>query len=131
MEMEETMAKSSAQRIDTPNFIEKIERRSSPRADVVVQVNYQTVDALFSEFASNINEGGIFVETENPQPIGTAVELEFKLPGSDQPVEVVGRVVRTTEEGECSQVGGMGIEFEDLSAEARQRIDEIIRALRS
>jgi len=131
MEMEETMAKSSAQRIDTPNFIEKIERRSSPRADIVVQVNYQTVDALFSEFASNINEGGIFVETENPQPIGTAVELEFKLPGSDQPVEVVGRVVRTTEEGERSQVSGMGIEFESLSAEASQRIDEIIRELRS
>jgi type IV pilus assembly protein PilZ len=131
MEMEETMAKSSAQRIETPNFIEKIERRSSPRAEIVVRVNYQTVDALFSEFASNINEGGIFVETEDPQPIGTAVELEFKLPGSDQPVEVVGRVVRTTEEGEHSQVSGMGIEFESLSVEASQRIDEIIRELRS
>ena len=40
------------------------ERRKSERTDLVVRVDYQTVDELFSEFARNINEGGLFVESE-------------------------------------------------------------------
>ena len=128
--MGEPMAKSSVQCTNSPNYTEEIERRSSPRADFVVQVDYQTIDALFSEFARNINEGGLFVETDAPQPVGTHVELEFKLPGADRPIEVTGRVVRT-EESDSSETKGMGIEFENLNAEVRQQINEIIRKLRT
>ena len=124
------MARSNAQDAVSPHCIEGIERRSSPRTDLVVRVNYQTVDDLFSEFARNINEGGIFIETETPQPIGTSVQLEFKLPGADRPIEVIGRVVRA-EQGEPSGVTGIGIEFENLDAELRQQINEIVRKLRS
>jgi type IV pilus assembly protein PilZ len=124
------MAKSSAQQQDASVSIETSERRQFPRAEFVVRVNYRTVDALFSEFASNINEGGIFVETETPQPIGADVELEFKLPGVDQPVSVLGRVVRSEPCGP-GVVGGIGIEFENLGTEVRDRIDGIIRNLRS
>ena len=67
-------------------YIEGIERRKTPRADLVVRVNYQAVDTLFSEFARNINEGGLFVETDEPQPVGTQVDLEFKLPGQGAPL---------------------------------------------
>jgi type IV pilus assembly protein PilZ len=117
------MAKTSVQEAVSPQFIEGIERRDSPRADLVVRVNYQTVDALFSEFARNINEGGIFLETEAPQPLGSTVELEFKLPGSEAPVEVAGLVVRV-------EPGGMGIEFDELGPEHRRRINQIVRNLR-
>ena len=108
-------------------------RRASPRADIVVRVNYQNVDSLFSEFARNINDGGIFVETDTPQPIGTNVELEFKLPGADQPIKVVGNVVRSVsaDQGESDAAAGMGIEFENLDSEVRQQINEIVRKLRS
>jgi len=124
------MARSSVQEAVSPHCIEGIERRSSPRTDLVVRVNYQTVDDLFSEFARNINEGGIFIETEAPQPIGTSVQLEFKLPGADRPIEVVGRVVRE-EQGGSSGARGIGIEFDNLDSEVRQQINEIIKKLRS
>jgi type IV pilus assembly protein PilZ len=123
------MAKSSAQQSEAPVSVETIDRRQSPRSEFVVRVNYRTVDSLFSEFASNINEGGIFVETDTPQPVGTKVELEFKLPGADQPVELAGLVVRM-DQGESDEPCGMGIEFEKLSTEVRQQINEIIRRLR-
>jgi len=42
------------------------ERRRSERVDLLVRVDYKTVDELFSEFARNINEGGMFVETDAP-----------------------------------------------------------------
>jgi len=127
------MARPNLQEAVSSRFIDGIERRGSPRADFVVRVNYQTVDSLFSEFARNINDGGIFVETDNPQPIGTNVELAFKLPGSDQPIEVVGNVVRTidADQVEPDEVPGMAIEFENLGSDVRQKINEIIQKLRS
>jgi type IV pilus assembly protein PilZ len=127
------MARSHLQEAVSSRFIDGIERRSSPRADIVVRVNYQTVDSLFSEFARNINDGGIFVETDTPQPVGTSVELEFKLPGADQPIEVIGNVVRSIESDQVTPDGvtGMGIEFENLDSDVRQQINEIIQRLRS
>jgi len=107
------------------------ERRKSERADLVVRVTYQTVDELFTEFARNINEGGIFIETENPQSLGASVALQFKLPGSEDPIEVVGIVVRTSDGQQTNDPQGMGIEFGDLSADARQRINDLVRQLRS
>jgi uncharacterized protein (TIGR02266 family) len=71
-----------------------VERRRSDRAPVVVRIEYSTVDALFSDFTRNINEGGIFVETEEPIPLDEKVDLKLRLPGSNDLVHVQGRVVR-------------------------------------
>lgn len=109
---------------------ETVERRRSDRADLVVRVDYQTVDELFSDFACNINEGGIFVESETPHEVGTTVDLQFKLPGSSEPVRVKGTVVRVSP-GRDGEAPGMGIEFEDLDGSARRRIDDLVRTLRA
>ena len=106
------------------------ERRKSERADLLVRVTYQTVDELFTEFARNINEGGIFIETENPQSLGSSVALQFELPGNDRPIEVVGIVVRTSDGSRPDDPSGMGIEFGDLNEEARNQINQLIRQLR-
>jgi type IV pilus assembly protein PilZ len=126
------MARPHLQEAVSSRFIDKIERRGSPRAEIVVRVNYQNVDSLFSEFARNINDGGIFVETDTPQPTGTNIELEFKLPGANRPIEVVGNVVRSVsaDQVEPDGVTGMAIEFENLGSDARQQINEIIQKLR-
>ncbi len=105
------------------------EKRRSERTPLVVRVDYTTVDAFFSEFTANINEGGLFIETENPPPSGTAVLLNFKLPGEEEPIRVHGRVVWTSALG-GAESPGMGIEFENLDRVARARIDQVVRNLR-
>ena len=105
------------------------EKRRSERTPLVVRVDYTTVDAFFSEFTANINEGGLFIETENPPPSGTAVLLKFKLPGEEEPIRVHGRVVWITAQG-GAESPGMGIEFEHLDRTARARIDQVVRNLR-
>lgn len=105
------------------------DRRKSPRADLVVRVDYHTVDELFSDFARNINEGGIFVETESPHELGTAVKLQFQIPGSDEPIQVSGIVVRISDGSE--EHSGMGIEFDNLDGAARGHINKLVRKLRS
>ena len=105
------------------------ERRRTERIELMVRVDYKTVDELFSEFARNINEGGMFVETETPSEPGAAVALQFRIPGSEEPIAVMGRVVRTTA-GDRDEPPGMGIEFENLDAQSRELINQLVRSLR-
>jgi len=106
-----------------------VERRRSSRVDLVVRVDYKTVDELFSEFARNINEGGLYVETDSPPQLGSSVALQFKVPGGEDPIQVMGRVVRISE-GEIGEPPGMGIEFDDLNGQSRELINELVRNLR-
>ena len=107
-----------------------VERRRTERAPVVVRIEYATVDALFSDFTRNINEGGIFVETDEPIPVDEKVELKLRLPGSTGLVHATGRVVRV-EPTTPTSAGGIAIEFETLDANARELINAAVRRLRS
>ena len=107
----------------------EIERRRSERTDLMVRVDYATVDEIFSEFTRDINEGGLFIETEKPRDVGTEVSMQFKLPGDHEAVTTVGLVVRVSV-GDDGSPPGMGIEFENLDENARLRIDDIVQALR-
>ena len=102
----------------------QIEKRRSPRTPFNIRVKYATVDALFADFTRNINEGGLFIETSEPCPVDTVVSLDFELPGDTAPVCTRGRVVWVSDEG-------MGIEFEDLDAAARARINNLVRDLKA
>jgi type IV pilus assembly protein PilZ len=106
-----------------------VERRLSQRAPVTVRVDYSTIDAIFSEFTRNINEGGLFIETETPLALDEQVQLHFQLPGVEDPFKVSGRVAWVQEVG-ADGPPGMGVEFEHLDAGARLRIDEIVQGLR-
>jgi uncharacterized protein (TIGR02266 family) len=107
-----------------------VDRRRTERAPVVVRIEYATVDALFSDFTRNINEGGIFVETEEQIPLDEKVDLKLRLPGSTELVNVQGRVVRV-ERPSATSASGIAIEFEQLDARARELINSAVRKLRS
>jgi uncharacterized protein (TIGR02266 family) len=105
-----------------------VERRRSPRAPILVRIEYATVDALFSDFTRNINEGGVFIETDAPAPLDSVVHLRFRLPGAREPVKVSGRVAWIAAEGDHAP--GMGVEFETLGEHDRRRIDDLVKRLR-
>ena len=112
------------------NFDDDEERRRFGRSDLLVQVEYSTVDEIFSEFTRDINEGGLFIETEKPRPTGTEVAMRFSLPGNHEPLQTIGRVVWVRSASD--QVpAGMGIEFDELTSEDRDRINSMIRSLRN
>ena len=117
------------ERVATREYEAEVELRRSPRAPLVVRISYSTVDALFSEFTRNVNEGGLFIETDNPPPTDTRVALQFKLPGSDLPIQARGRVTRIQQPGGDGPAG-MGVEFDNLGQDARALIDELVRGLK-
>ena len=106
------------------------DRRRANRASVTVRIDYATVDEMFSEFTRDINEGGVFIETEKPHQAGTEVSMQFHLPGSGEVLQTVGRVVRVSS-GSPAAPAGMGIEFDELTPDDRSKIDVIVRALRA
>jgi type IV pilus assembly protein PilZ len=106
------------------------DRRRADRAGVTVRIDYSTIDEIFSEFTRDINEGGVFIETEKPHQQGTEVSMQFHLPGGQEVLQTIGRVVRTWTGNEASPPG-MGIEFDELTSEDRSKIDQIVRALRA
>ncbi len=117
-------------RVESNEPLPEIDRRRTSRAAVTVRIDYSTVDEMFSEFTRDINEGGLFIETEKPHEPGTEVAMQFHLPGTDEVLQTLGRVVRVSP-GAPGVTPGMGIEFDELSPEDRRRIDQIVRALRS
>jgi uncharacterized protein (TIGR02266 family) len=105
------------------------DRRRSRRARAQIQVCYENVDELFTEFTRDINEGGVFIASDRPLELEEPVELVFELPGSGDSIRVTGRVVRlqTKDEG----APGMAVEFDALSPASRAAIDRLVRSLRS
>jgi uncharacterized protein (TIGR02266 family) len=102
------------------------------RRPFVIRVDYGTVDEIFSDFTTNINEGGIFIETTKVQLPGSPVRLEFSFPGATQPVRVSGRVVWVRKQSQSADgPPGLGVQFEDLSRETKDQINEIVKNLRT
>ena len=107
------------------------DRRKLPRTQAIIPVDYSTVDVFFSEFTTNINEGGMFVGTDQPHPVESMVTLRFRLPGGEAPCEVTGRVIWLREAADEEGPRGMGIEFDTLDDTTRTRINDLVRDLRT
>lgn len=59
------------------------ERRQAPRLDKVFRVYLEGERGTGLGIARNISEGGMFVETRAPQPIGTQVRITFPSDSGD------------------------------------------------
>lgn len=115
--------------MDAPDEADGSERRRTGRSRVTVRIDYTTVDEMFSEFTRDINEGGLFIETEKPPAVGTEVAMQFHLPGSSEVLRTLGRVIRVAS-GAPGAPAGMGIEFDELTPKERAKINAIVRSLR-
>jgi hypothetical protein len=60
-----------------PRRLERIERRNGPRLDKVFRVYIEGERGMGLGIARNISEGGMFVETRSPHPIGSQVRITF------------------------------------------------------
>lgn len=102
------------------------ERRSSPRADLqmLVQFRLQDIDEFMRDYAVNISAGGMFVRTEEPHSQGAIIYLQFRLVSGEKLFEGLAEVVHVNPPGHTD--AGMGLEFVNLDPESRTLINQIV-----
>jgi len=75
------------------------------------------------EYATTLGAGGLFIETEAPLPLGTALRLRFRLPGGSALHAIEGRVTWQYRDADARageiRPGGMGVAFTDAAAAAK------------
>lgn len=106
---------------------EKQESGPHQRQHVRVEVNreFEVIEDYIAEYVSNISQGGVFIRSKNPLPMGTRVTLRFSVIVEDiEIVEGEGEVVRVERSPNNT---GMGVAFTRLTAESKRLIDEIVR----
>ncbi len=106
-----------------------VERRTEPRLDKVFRVYLEGERGAGLGIARNISEGGMFVETRSPQPIGSQVRITFPSEAGDMTAVAEVRYV-------CHLLGrtpvasrgplalrGMGVRFLYFEAEEAARAE--------
>jgi len=106
------------------------ERRRAPRVLVDLEVDYASEDNYLFAYITDISATGIFVRTTTPEQPGTHLNLRFSPDDSGAPIEVEGEVIwiNPFRPGVADNLHpGMGIRFEGLDDELRDRLLELIR----
>ena len=104
-----------------------IERRTTPRRQIEVDIGIHSGTNFFTGFSQDISSGGLFVATYDVLPIGAKINVNFQLP--DGPVlslDGTVRWVREYNETVPDVEPGMGIQFEDISAEGSVAINRFM-----
>jgi uncharacterized protein (TIGR02266 family) len=103
-------------------------RRAHERARLEVEVTVASDHNFYNGFSENVSEGGLFVATHVPLPVGHAIEVEFTLPHAPRALRVACVVcwVRPYRE-DNDMPAGMGLRFVELTAEDEALIAAFVR----
>lgn len=105
------------------------EHRQAERHHVRFKLVYDDGDSFNAGGVLDVSEGGLFLETALPLPVGTVVRLA-PLNDADLLFEVAARVKRSVPYDPTSMAPpGMGLEFIDVQADDKKRISDLIRTL--
>jgi uncharacterized protein (TIGR02266 family) len=106
-------------------------KRRSSRLQHELPVAYRSVGSFLSDWATIISQGGMFINTKRPLPVGTEVKILIQLPMAAFPVGLFGRVTRVAEfANQSNVVPGMGIEFTRVEPEQQKQIEAFVQTLR-
>jgi type IV pilus assembly protein PilZ len=106
------------------------DRRSHDRYDVEWNVDCVADDTFLFASITNISAMGIFVKTTEPLPMGMRVVMSFSPPGHE-PFKLHGLVawINAVRPNGDNPNPGMGIRFEGLDLDARERLVAVIRTI--
>jgi uncharacterized protein (TIGR02266 family) len=106
-------------------------KRRSHRLYHEIPVAYRTVGSFLTDWATNISQGGLFINTRKPMPVGTEVKIIIQLPDAAFPFDIAGRVKRVEPVGNPANAApGMAVEFTELDGAKRDKIETFVQKLR-
>lgn len=123
-----TRRKQRAARKTRPIVAPSAQQRRAPRFPLRVEITYESEHNFFTGMTENISQGGLFIATHSPRPLGDSIDVTFTLPGVGQAVQLLGRVkwVREYNAATPEVIAGMGIEFVILGEREKRLIEAFI-----
>jgi len=109
--------------------IEIEKRRQHPRFNAKIKVGFKSVKDFLWAYSEDISKGGIFINTTEPMPMDSEVQLKLCLPGRSKEISVVGKVIYIVKDGETERGPGMGLQLIDFEKGARKEIDDYLAEL--
>jgi uncharacterized protein (TIGR02266 family) len=93
----------------------------------IVRVRFRDKKQFENCWIKDISHGGIFLRTHTPAPLFARLVVALELPTGDV-IEVAGEVVRLVkpEQASAGVAAGMGVQFTDLSAEKREKLEAFL-----
>lgn len=103
---------------------EQDQRRTSIRLGLHANVTAESETNFFTGFTENISEGGVFISTFSPPPVGAEVALRITIRGSSQ--LVVKGIVRWHRREDSGDLAGCGVQFIELDGRQGQALQAML-----
>ena len=103
--------------------------RQHPRASLKTLVKEKNSHAFPYYMSKNVSEGGMFLLSKSPYPVGTKIHLEFVIPDQRFSVIVEGEIVSRVpfDPGKGNETScGMGIKFINPPEEIRTVLRDFV-----
>lgn len=107
---------------DTPS-----DRRGDPRTELLLKVEYPSLDGFLQDYTGNISEGGTMLRSRRQLAVGDEVRLVMSFPGLLKPIHLRGSVRWVREDGGENAIG---IEF-DRDRASWGILDDLVQRIRS
>ncbi|GEM_PF-1459797 len=92
--------------------------RRVPESETLL-ITWQCPGVREASPGAGLNQGGVFIETQQVQPVGTTLKLKVPNPGGDIALSAI---VRDSIEGR-----GMGVEFSNIGNKERAKLDLLVK----
>ncbi len=101
-------------------------RRQALRVETRLEVAIKSADEMKKCFIKNISGGGLYIETPQPPPIGTRLDLKLAIPGYNKVVETLVEVAWTMPNPSAEMQPGMGVKFISIDPAAKKQIQKLV-----
>lgn len=100
------------------------EKRSSVRFPIRLAVQYGKDNPItYNGFILNMSEGGIYIQTDDPLPVGSEILIRLFIPPQIKLLgEIVGKVAWVNTGNLTPLPKGMGVKFETTEKEALKKL---------
>ena len=95
------------------------EKRAFARKVCRIPVRYLYNECIFNNFIVNISQGGCFIETQKPLPVGEKFLMDIQMDRNAESIWIKGEVTNANRMG-------MGIEFEKVNSALLGKLGKLL-----
>lgn len=107
------------------------EKRNRARIEAKIRIQVVGVDEYERNYTGNVSKDGIFLETDDPSfKIGQKLELLIYLDDDDdEPLRVIGKIVRFEKPNQIGRPRGVGIDFHKIESRRARTFEKFLEKL--